>query len=278
VLDVLTAHPAVAGLFESLIFTGNGLAAPLRPVHWDRERSRAMFDREMGLGQILEREEVIADLRDLAARWLARALDPQHRFLVEKTPASADAIETVATLFPDASVIHVLRDGRDVALSTVVAQRTWQRRGRDRDVPPMRQRYMWRVGARWAGHVAAIRHQALTLPLPFYEVRYEDMHARPRATARDLFAFCGIRIEDELLDEILDQTHFAKLPRTGPEEFRRTGRVGDWRREFSRLELLLFTAAAGEVMEQTGYGGPIPKRAEQVRDLMLRWEKVKGFM
>lgn len=278
VLDLLTAHPQVAGLFESLIFTGNGLAAPLRRMHWDANRSKEMFDREMGLGQILERAEVIEDLQRLASRWLARALDPEHRFLVEKTPADASSVETLATLVPDASVIHVLRDGRDVAVSAAAAQRSWQRRGDGSDPPPVTARHMWQFGMRWSSQVAALRHQALTLPLPFYEVRYEDMHARPRETARELFDFCGIPAADDLLEEILEQTHFSKLPRTGPQQFRRSGRVGDWQREWSRLELLLFTAAAGEVLEQTGYAGPTPKRAQQARDLLMHWEKTKRFM
>jgi sulfotransferase family protein len=278
VFDVLTEHPEVAGLFESLIFTGNGLAAPLRPMHWEPERSVEMFDRKMGLGQILERGEVIADLQRLASRWLAHALEPEHHFLVEKTPANAAAVETLATLFPDASVIHVLRDGRDVAVSAAAAQRTWQRKGDDTDRPPVSSRHMWPIGLNWATQVAGVRQQALTLPLPFYEVRYEDMHGKPHETARELFDFCAIPIDDEQLDQILERTHFSKLPRTGPEQFRRAGRVGDWRREWSRLELLLFTAAAGEVLEQTGYAGPMPKRAKQARKLLERWEKVKRFM
>jgi hypothetical protein len=278
VFDVLTAHPAVAGLFESLIFTGNGLAAPLRPMHWDPDRSREMFDREMGLGQILKREEVIADLQELAARWLSRALEPQHRFLVEKTPANAAAVETLATLFPDASVIHVLRDGRDVAVSTAAAQHSWQRRGDGSDPPPVSARHMWSIGRGWAAQVSALRAQALTLPLPFYEVRYEDMHSSPRETARELFDFCRIPVQDDQLEKILQQTHFSKLPRTGPDQFRRAGRVGDWRREWSRLELLLFTAAAGEVLDQTGYAGPMPKRARQARKQLQRLEKLKRFI
>jgi hypothetical protein len=137
---------------------------------------------------------------------------------------------------------------------------------------------MWSIGLGWAAQVSTLRHQALTLPMPFYEVRYEDMHSKPHETARDLFDFCGIPIDNAQLDEILEQTHFSKLPRTGPEQFRRTGRVGDWRREWSRLELLLFTAAAGEVLEQTGYAGPMPKRAKQAREKMLQYEKLKRFV
>jgi hypothetical protein len=93
----------------------------------------------------------------------------------------------------------------------------------------------------------------MTLPLPVHEVRYEDMHARPLQTARQLYAFCGIPIDDELLATLVDQAHFSKLPRTGPDQFRRSGRVGDWVTEWNHLERLLFSAAAGEVLERCGY-------------------------
>jgi hypothetical protein len=278
VLDLLAAHPLVADLFESLIFTGNGLAPLLRDIHWDYEHSEEMFGRRMGLGQFLDREQVLADVRNLCDAWLARRLSPEHRFLVEKTPADALAVDTLAKLYPDASVIHVLRDGRDVAVSTVAARNTWQRREQNQDSPRNGSRHLWAIGLGWAHQVANLRHQALTLSLPFHEVCYEDMHAEPHRTARQLFDFCGSPCDEELLDQLLEQTHFSKLPNTGPDRFRRSGRVGDWRDEWSRMDQLLFSAAAGDVLEQTGYAPPMPKRARQLRDLLMKYEKAKRFM
>lgn len=277
-LDVLGAHPQVAHLFESLIFTGNGFAPLLAATHWGHDGHEEAAERRSGLGQLLERDEVLNDVRYLCDRWLSHALEPQHRFLVEKTPADATAMSTLAAIYPDASVIHVLRDGRDVAISTAVARRTWQREETMQDSPRAGSRDLWRIGLSWANHVTTVRAHAMSLPLPFYEVRYEDMHARPRETARELFAFCRIPYDDELLDRILAETHFSKLPKTGAKQFRRTGRVGDWRRDWSRAQLLLFTAAAGEALELTGYGGPMPKRARQLRDLLLRYERFKRWM
>lgn len=277
VLDVLGAHPQVADLFESLIFTGNGLAPLVSDAQWN-EGQTDTFGRQMGLGQFLDQEEVLADVQRLCDRWLARALEPQHRFLVEKTPADARAMATLAKLYPDASVIHVLRDGRDVAISTAAARRTWQRHENMEDAPRSGSRYLWSIGLSWASQASHLRHHAMTLPLPFHEVRYEEMHARPRESARALFDFCGIPCEDALLDDILERTHFSKLPKTGPEQFRRSGKVANWKREWSRGQLLLFTAAAGEVLEQTGYAGAVPKRAEQLRDVMMRWERFKRWI
>jgi hypothetical protein len=38
----------------------------------------------------------------------------------------------------------------------------------------------------------------------------------------------------------------------------------------------MFSAAAGELLEQIGYAPAMPQRAEQLRRVLMRWEKVKG--
>jgi hypothetical protein len=104
------------------------------------------------------------------------------------------------------------------------------------------------------------------------------MHAAPQATARRLFDFCAIPCDDALLGELLERVHFSKLPDTGPDRFRRSGHVGDWRTQWSRPERLLFSAAAGDVLEQTGYAPAMPKRARQLRSLLIKYEQAKRFM
>ena len=206
------------------------------------------------------------DVRDLVDRWLAHALKPEHRFIVEKAPAGAAAVANAAKLYPDALIVHVARDGRDVAVSTAAANASWARGDYKAEPKPLPRRALWGIGLGWAGQVSQLRHQAMHhLDLPFHEVRYEDMHAKPRETARQLFDFCGIPTDDALLDEILEQTHFSKLPKTGEHSFRRKGQAGGWREEWGRWEKLLFSAAAGELLEQMGYAPPMPKRAQQLR-------------
>jgi hypothetical protein len=278
VLDLLAAHPQVAGLFESLIFTGNGVAQLLHPRHWDFETSERMFDRRMGLGQIIPREELVADVRRLCDEWFAEHLEPHHRFLVEKTPAGAQALETVAELYPDATVIHVMRDGRDVAISTLAARRSWQRNEKLQNSPRDGSRHLWAVGLGWANHIADINRHALKLSVAFHEVRYEQMHEKPLETARAIFRFCGIPADDELISELLDQVHFSKLPHSGEDQFRRHGQTGEWRTQWNHLERLLFSAAAGETLEVTGYAPAMIPQAEWLRARMMQWEKLKRFM
>jgi hypothetical protein len=82
--------------------------------------SRADFDRA-----VADFESSFADDPDEAARTLVRALlDPLARregaeSWVEWSTRSVAAAPTLARLFPDSRLIHVVRDGRDVACSLV---------------------------------------------------------------------------------------------------------------------------------------------------------------
>lgn len=278
VFDLLEAHSQVAGLFESLIFTSSGVAPLLRDVHWQPDRNEEIFGRVLGLGQIVGREQALEDVRALCDRWLGGVLEPQHRFIVEKAPADTLAVETVARLYPDASIVHVLRDGRDVAVSTAAARSSWARRDHLAEPGQPQSRRLWGIGLGWARRVETLRHQGMNLSLPFHEVRYEDLHAAPRDTLADLYSFCGIPYDDALLSDVLERTSFSSHEDRGEHRFRRHGQVGDWREQWSRWEQLLFSAAAGEALEATGYAPPPPRRARQLRRVLLRYEALKRFM
>lgn len=104
----------------------------MRGYWWHHTRAE---ERASGLHQLVRRtdfESAVADFerafasdRDAAARSLVRALlDPlAHadgaQSWVEWSTRSVAAAPTLARLFPDCRVVHVVRDGRDVACSLV---------------------------------------------------------------------------------------------------------------------------------------------------------------
>jgi protein-tyrosine sulfotransferase len=241
VYDILTAHPQVAGVYESWLFTrNNGLGALYASAHWPPNRS--------GLSGLLEREALLEETRALAGRLLGRALEPEHRFLVEKSPSHVFAVPLIHELFPRSRFIHVLRDGRDVSVSVRAAARSW--------VPQWREAFGRSVltSARaWSHAVRRARKLGADLGDQFLEVRFEEIKREPFASYRRLFDFCGISYDEPLLQQIHEQTDFATNYRSNEEGFRRGGRVGDWRTHFNILDAVQFNLAAGDTLIETGY-------------------------
>lgn len=248
--DILT-HPAtVAGVFESWMFTfEHGVGSLLHWAHWgddEVERAEAVTGRRAGIGQLVGRDEVLAGCRALTERWLARALEPHHRYLVEKSPDHLLSAGLIAQIFPDARFVHVIRDGRDVVVS-VRSARAWEARDRRRGRSAHRLGRLWRRAMRTGDRV----RQRLGPRL--LEVRYEDLQARPREAVAELFSFCGIEVTDEQVAAAVDANDFAKRYSGGEDSFRRAGRSGDWRRTFGLRDRYGFHRSAGPELIARGY-------------------------
>lgn len=102
----------------------------------------------------------------------------------DKTPLYVMHMRTVAAVLPETRFVHIVRDGRDVALSW---SKTWF--APSRDLPEL-------VG-RWA---AMIRHaRAEADGLLYLEVRYEDLIREPAATLARICRFIELDYAGEML-------------------------------------------------------------------------------
>jgi hypothetical protein len=241
VYDVLTAHPQVAGVYESWLFTRrNGLKSLFTEAHWPPKAS--------GLGRFIERKTLVAYARDMTERIIEHAIKPDHRFLVEKSPSHVYHLPFVNEIFPNARFIHVLRDGRDVSVSVRSAARSW--------VPAWRETFGRSIKSsalNWKNAVRRVRKHGKQLGNRFFEIRYEKLHKDPLNLYRGLFDFCQIPYDDELIQSVFDATDFKKNYSPHEDGFRRGGRVGDWRSRFSLKDAVVFNLAAGEMLVELGY-------------------------
>src|SRR5262249_30900513 len=152
---------------ESHLFSGS-----LGPLwqRWQEERAhREAGGRTIGLACYLTEDEFLAELRGLAVRALGRIADarPGAKFLVEKTPDHGLHLPLIHALFPDAAVVHLLRDGRDVAASLCAARlRPWGRAWASATVDE--------AATRWCHWVTAIE-KGLALSGRTLTVRYEEL-------------------------------------------------------------------------------------------------------
>jgi hypothetical protein len=158
----------------------------------------------------------------------------------DKTPHYVTEIPTLMRLFPEGQVIHVVRDGRDVAASWV----------RTRLHPAN----LYTAATLWRAWVRAGRHAGAALPGDAYtEVSYERLVGDTRATMEAVCAVLG----EPFRDAVLVPTPLPQGPRiralTVSTHAVVPGNVEKWRTRLSARDRALFVAVAGDLLAELGY-------------------------
>lgn len=246
--DLFDRHPDVHAICESWILSQtHGVTSVLTQPYWDTaERAvwQQRVDMPFGAVQLLPYEEMVRDVGALVARWMVRTASDQHRYLVAKEPID---VRATAILFPEARFIHVVRDGRNVALSMRRASETWD--------PTMGVGLPIEFRAEaWRRQVENIRAHRDFLGDRYLEIRYEQMQADAVSAMRTLFDFSEIPYTDALLAQIRAKTEFDSydeaVQRSG---FRGGSRNRSWRGELTAREVIGFDRAAGDLLAELGY-------------------------
>jgi len=103
--------------------------------------------------------------------------------LGDKTPHYFEIVPELATLFPDAAFIYLVRDGHDVAISWIDAG--WQR--------------YYQPGFEWPRAMACLRRDRLAYPNRVLDVRYENLLRHPEQTVRRICDFLEEQYEPAML-------------------------------------------------------------------------------
>lgn len=104
----------------------------------------------------------------------------------DKTPGHSECMSEAAQHWPGAHFIHLVRDGRDVALSW---RPLWFSPSKDLGV----------LAATWAGIVQRARVQGRQLE-HYLEVRYEALVAQPEAELRRICSFLDLAFDGRMLE------------------------------------------------------------------------------
>lgn len=170
---------------------------------------------------------------------------------VEQTPETAFVLAAALLAYPQATAVHVLRDGRDVVCSLL--ERGWFRAGRG-GADDARQAYgaharFWveperraefeqvsearRAAWAWRRYVTAAR----AVPAHTVELRYEALAESPGAEADRVAAALGT--EPEPLRRAFEAAHGSS--------------VGRWRHELTAEQIADVEAEAGGLLAELGY-------------------------
>jgi Sulfotransferase family len=128
----------------------------------------------------LDRPKLVDVINLVYAYHLRRSGKPRFG---DKTPKYCQIVPELLKLYPDASFIHLIRDGRDVAIS-------WIELGWDRYYQPD---FEWKCATRrMQSYAGGLRDRIL-------DVRYEQLVARPEAELRRICQFLGEEFEPDML-------------------------------------------------------------------------------
>lgn len=172
-------------------------------------------------------------------RWWFRWRKGSARILVEKNPRNILRIPFLRAVFPEAKIVHIVRDGRDVACSLVpgLGGRWWahERPPQWRDIFI---RYQGVIRCAHAWNEIVRTGLADLVGVPHLQIRYEDLVAQPHAVARQIFEYLGLPLHpavSEFCCNIQNSTEGSYQAKYQSVWCRRDHRqrVGRWRENLS---------------------------------------------
>ncbi len=182
----------------------------------------------------------------------------------EKTPDYVRYLAFLGRLFPAARFVHIVRDGRDVTLSTLQWARPDKGPGR---FSLWRQDPVATCALWWRWQVTTGRSEGEALGARYREVRYEDLVRRPRETVEGLCRFLDLPFAAEMLDYHVGRTRrgaglSAKRAWLPP-----TPGLRDWRTQMADGDVEVFESLAGDLLTSLGYARrtTAPSRAVAAR-------------
>jgi len=164
----------------------------------------------------------------------------------DKTPQYVAEIPVLLELFPAARIIHIYRDGRDVALSWLAT-----------DYGPSN---VYTAATAWKSLVAAGRSHGSAHADFYLEVRYESLLRQPEATMKRVCAFIDEDFDYAVLrpsrSPRIDYRRIAgsRRPNPRPSDTEIADwNTGRWRREMTPRDRSLFEGVAGDLLSELGY-------------------------
>ena len=169
----------------------------------------------------------------------------------EKMARYVTHLPQLSELFPWARIVHIIRDGRDVALSHL--EWAHERRGPGR-LALWREEPVAVSALSWRWMVTTGRRDGAALgPARYHEVHYEELVERAEEPLRRIARFLAIPFASEMLryheGKVRDHPGLTAKQAWLPP----TPGLRDWRVQMRRRDLELFEAIAGDLLSDLGY-------------------------
>ncbi len=229
--------------------------------------------------------------RDLSALVLRAAADfimerdaarDGKRIVGDKSPSSTihgQAVRDMHSIYPDAKLVYIVRDGRDVLISErfrnlveesrflkVEDKRIIEELSKDQTQFTNGTRSIFtesviqRMAAGWVKNLQETEDEGRRLfGDHYYGMRYEDLLAHPFDEMQKLWEFLGVhaaqRLEKTIVEEMSSNPDEEWQAKRNEEiaSFLPKGQAGNWQRLFTEKDKAVFKEVAGEMLVKWGY-------------------------
>jgi hypothetical protein len=204
------------------------------------------------------------------------------RIVGDKSPSSTihgQAVRDLHAVYPDAKIVYIVRDGRDVIISerfrNFIEESKFLTAEDRRIIAELRHdptpfndgrrsiftaTFIRRTAGGWAHDLQETEDESRHLfGDKFLGLRYEDLLERPFEEMKKVWAFLGVGagsvLEKSILDEMSSNPDEEWQSRRNEDiaSFLPKGQAGNWTRLFSEGDKSVFKSVAGEMLMRWGY-------------------------
>ncbi len=163
--------------------------------------------------------------------------------IAEKTPEHVLALDLLDRMFPDMAVVHVIRDGRDEAVSA------WDfnigiSRGEFPRKYPTFAAFAETFARNWARSVGAARRFGRNNRLRYYQIRCEDLLTEPAPIIRRLYRFAQVDDSNSVVRDTMTEAWRMVPLDLDP---------GVWKDTFDKDARRAFQRQSGELLKLLEY-------------------------
>lgn len=169
---------------------------------------------------------------------------PCHQVLVEKTPINVKFVDVILNSFPEAKIIEIVRDGRDVRASyqAFATLEAWARQNTEQVIAN------WKTCIEYGDRF----RQVDAFKNRIHRVRYETLRSQTTVELQKILDFAQIDQRPEVVEPIAQATDIKRQKHKGAGKLVNKGTVGAGS-QLSTTDLAIINEIAGTTLQRLGY-------------------------